>query len=179
MTEKELTLDVGCGHKAHGDVNIDLYPVDMPTQRADGWKLELKKNKNFIRADAHFLPFKNEVFKTVYAEHLLEHCKHPFTVVEEFERVSKEKVIIKVPRFETAPDECRGHLYTWTLKSLEHLLSQVFGKVEVYGTEGIVYKLSEISRKATGKDIRKPKQLFLKIMRLLVKSDELTAICSN
>jgi glycosyltransferase involved in cell wall biosynthesis len=175
--EEELTLDVGCGYKARGDVNIDLYPASMPTQRINKWKLDPKKIKNFIRADAHYLPLKEKAFKTVYAEHLLEHCKHPFKVIQEFERVSKGKVIIKVPRFETAPDDRQGHLYTWTMKSLEHLLSQVFGKVEVYGTEGLAYRLSEVSRKTTRKDIRKLKQLFLKIMRLLVGSDELTAIC--
>lgn len=175
--KKELILDVGCGHKGRGDVNVDLYPIYKPSQRANGWKLQIRKIRNFIRADVHYLPLKSKVFKVVYAEHLLEHCKHPLMVAKEFERVSKGKVIIKVPCWETTPDECQGHLYTWTMKSLEHLLSQVFRKVEVYGTEGVVYKFSEVSKEMTGKDIRKLKQFFLKIMRLLVGSDELTAIC--
>lgn len=60
-------------------VDIDLY--DIP---------------NFVRADAHKLPFKNNSFDTAVLAEILEHVNNPIKVIKEAYRVS-DRLIITVP----------------------------------------------------------------------------------
>lgn len=127
-----MMLDVGCGNNPRGDVNCDLY-IRYSIHLGKNKIIEPKQIPNFVHCDAHFLPFKDNVFDIVHASHLLEHCKHPYLVLTEFKRVSKSKVYIKVPNLEGILfEEHEGHLYTWSDHSLRSLLSQIFSKVEVY-----------------------------------------------
>jgi len=72
-----LILSVGCGgnkrypHCSLGDVNIDLeFPI-----------VEIR---NFIRADAHFLPFRRKIFSEVKAIHVAEHLDNPLEKLQEY-----------------------------------------------------------------------------------------------
>jgi len=69
-------LDIGCGDRPTGDVNLDLFYYE--------------KWKNFIIAEAHHLPFKNKVFEKVYTKHALEHFEKPLKFFKEAKRVLKE-----------------------------------------------------------------------------------------
>ena len=69
-------LDVGCGDRPKGDVNLDLFYYG--------------KWKNFIIAEAHHLPFKDKVFTKVYSKHCLEHLENPLKFFQEAKRVLKE-----------------------------------------------------------------------------------------
>ena len=69
-------LDVGCGDKPAGDVNLDRFYYG--------------KWKNFVIAEAHCLPFKNDVFDKVYAKHCLEHFENPLKFFTEAKRVLKK-----------------------------------------------------------------------------------------
>ena len=68
-------LDVGCGDRPTGDVNLDLFYYG--------------KWKNFVVGEAHHLPFKNKVFDKVYSKHCLEHIENPLKFFEEAIRVLK------------------------------------------------------------------------------------------
>lgn len=69
-------LDVGCGDRPKGDVNLDLFFYG--------------KWKNFIIAEAHHLPFKNGAFNKVYTKHCLEHLENPLKFFKESKRILKK-----------------------------------------------------------------------------------------
>jgi len=96
-------LDVGCGRYPHGDVNVDLYPMETehrlpPIGREGlGEPLDVKSIQNFIRADACHLPFKSDAFEVVFSSHVIEHVAYPLKMIKEMLRVSRNKVVIKCP----------------------------------------------------------------------------------
>lgn len=68
-------LDVGCGDRPTGDVNLDLFNYG--------------KCKNNVIAEAHQLPFKKNTFSKVYSKHCLEHFEDPIKFFQEAKRVLK------------------------------------------------------------------------------------------
>jgi len=75
------TLDVGCGDRPKGDVNLDRFFYG--------------KWKNFIIGDAHYLPFKNETFNKVYSKHCLEHFENPPKFFKDARRVLKNDGVLE------------------------------------------------------------------------------------
>lgn len=75
-----LTLDVGCGKHKRGDIGID-YSRDS---EAD------------VIADAHYLPFKDEVFDKVTSTVVLEHSPNPLNFLKEQYRILKHGGEIEV-----------------------------------------------------------------------------------
>jgi len=119
-------LDIGCGARAKGDVNIDLYPNDRK-QCKQTWNP--KKIRNFVLADAEHLPFKDKTFITIYVVHVCEHLKNPFKALQEFNRVGKI-IHIRVPS-PYDPHISRTHLFTWDYNTFRNLLEQVFKNVRI------------------------------------------------
>lgn len=123
ITKEEKTtfvLDVGCGVRHMGDVNVDLDRSVKPD----------------VVCDATFLPFKCSVFRVVFASHVLEHLVNPVCALIEWKRVSKSFVVIWVPNLALHRyDECRKfpHLYSWNATTLRNLLNNVFPSVKVKG----------------------------------------------
>ena len=74
-------LDVGCGDRPAGDVNLDRFFYG--------------KWKNFIVGEAHHLPFKNNVLDKVYSKHCLEHLENPLKFFKEAKRVLKKGGILE------------------------------------------------------------------------------------
>jgi len=134
-----LRLDVGCGRKWRGDVNMDLH-VQPTIHDLSRTTLPVHEIPNFIVADAHHLPFKDEAFSEVVCFHLLEHVKHPYKVLEEIHRVMEKggSLIVEVPNANELVEMNReAHIYTWNKYTLRNLLGLLF-KVEdiaTYGTE--------------------------------------------
>jgi len=100
---KPMTLDVGCGNEPKGDVNVDLFPEATPHRSADqrvcdDKPLNVKLIKNFVKADACHLPFKDRVFSRVYSGHTIEHVKNPQGMIRELLRVSYSEIEIVCPR---------------------------------------------------------------------------------
>jgi ubiquinone/menaquinone biosynthesis C-methylase UbiE len=100
MSGEDLVLDIGCGHQSRGDVNVDLYPGSTQhriDEAGNPLVLNLKLIPNFVRADAQFLPFKDECFSTVRSSHVIEHVAHPMLMLKEMLRVSNLEVVAICP----------------------------------------------------------------------------------
>jgi len=98
-TRKIETLDVGCGNHPRGDVNVDLY-LNEWTMHCDSKNpiyIDSKYIPNPIKADASYLPFKNETFDSVLLDNILEHLDNPTKALKEALRVSRRTVTFHVP----------------------------------------------------------------------------------
>jgi len=122
----ELKLDIGCGGRPTGDVNLDLYPEDRG-QFNEAWKP--KEVPHFILGDAQALPFRDKVFTDLVAYHLIEHLPEPLAGLREFERVANQVELTTPSQFST--DRTPSHLYTWNPFTFGNILRQVFSHVEV------------------------------------------------
>jgi predicted SAM-dependent methyltransferase len=79
-----ITLDVGCGNRKMGDVNVDKRREVNPD----------------VICDIHFLPFKDKQFDMVYCYHVLEHeGVNPLLALEELKRVCNGTLEIQVPHW--------------------------------------------------------------------------------
>ncbi len=96
-----LTLDVGCGHKPKGDVNIDLFTrstghrCDDQTKNTDV-PLSAREIKNLINAECCHLPFADNTFDAAMSNSLIEHIDEPFMLLKELVRVTKNEGRVKI-----------------------------------------------------------------------------------
>jgi SAM-dependent methyltransferase len=76
-----MILDIGSGymlwHRSRGSVNVDIM---KPAVKPD----------NFVRCDAHFLPFKLEVFDAAFMFEVAYYLRSPLDVMLEIARVLKK-----------------------------------------------------------------------------------------
>jgi ubiquinone/menaquinone biosynthesis C-methylase UbiE len=80
-----ISLDVGCGQRQRGDVNVDIYkPIKKP-------------RSEFVLASSAHLPFKDDSFEQVFCHHMLEHLENPYPALKELIRVSSYTVKCIVP----------------------------------------------------------------------------------
>lgn len=93
-----MKLDIGCGNFPRGDINIDLFP-EKGMYRTWKEKLRVKDISNFVRADAHYLPFKDNSFNLVSSYQVLCHVRNPSEVLAEMIRVANGKIVATVPFF--------------------------------------------------------------------------------
>ncbi|MCW4008652.1 MAG: class I SAM-dependent methyltransferase [Candidatus Bathyarchaeota archaeon] len=123
-----LILDVGSGTDecdiARGDVCIDLC------------RRPKNKPKNFIRADAHFLPFKPEIFDKICFYEVIEHVESPLLCLKEVKRVLKRKGILELStpnifhwriilrQIRGMPQVLSdtGHIACWSMAELQNIL---------------------------------------------------------
>lgn len=95
-----MRLDVGCGSKPRGDVNVDFFSGGWNPQEGDQQKgkyLNPKSIKNFRVADAQNLPYKDGEFEVVFSSNTIEHVQDPFQMLSEMVRVSSRMAIILCP----------------------------------------------------------------------------------
>jgi ubiquinone/menaquinone biosynthesis C-methylase UbiE len=126
-----VILDVGCGSFPRGDVNVDLRNRKFADSKRH-FVLNAKKIKNFVLADGHFLPFKNNCFEKVVSHHVIEHVLNPYRFLEELIRVSKEEVEVVCPHRLREPKGARAKYHrnffsTGWFKKTVALLSQKNG----------------------------------------------------
>jgi SAM-dependent methyltransferase len=82
MVTGMTTLDVGCGCKCLGDVNVD---------RDASFPADIHHDLNILP-----LPFHDKQFQKVYCYHALEHLEDPVKVLDELRRIGRV-VEIRVP----------------------------------------------------------------------------------
>jgi len=114
-----MKLDIGCGKRPKGDVNTDLF-IEETFHRAYKGNIT-KRVKNLICCDAQHLPFKNNTFETVIADHVIEHVENPFLMLKEMVRVTSHKIEILTPhRFfaKDNPSHKHGFTRTWFIRAL-------------------------------------------------------------
>jgi SAM-dependent methyltransferase len=116
-----MILDVGCGGTPRGDVNGDFFSGYTPHTRVT---INPKKIPNFIRLDAHHLPFKNDSFDTIISYHVLEHLQNPQKALKDMKRVAS-KVIIRVPIW---------HLYSYLIEAI--FMLETFMAIPILKTLG-------------------------------------------
>ena len=117
-----LTLDLGCGYRKRGDVNIDIR----------------KKVKPTVIADVHYIPFKNGTFDVVFCFEVIEHVISPFKLLSEGYRVLRDmgKYILSTPNpyfwrkiaktilFGRAY-AARDHISSFTMPVIENLFEKI------------------------------------------------------
>jgi len=119
---KGLILDVGSGGNPLIVRGVEVVHCDISRNASVD-----------VLCDAHHLPFRDNIFSIVYASHVIEHCINPAIVLQEFKRVSRGGVIIKVMKAKLDYSD-NSHLYSWNEKTLKQFLRKFFSNVEVYPT---------------------------------------------
>jgi len=109
-----MILDVGCGNKPRGDINIDFVKQTVP---------------NFIRADALNLPFRDNVFSHARSYHVIEHVGNPLKMISELKRVASAVEIITPSAF--SMDLTKEHIYAWNEYTFRNLLLKAFSNASV------------------------------------------------
>jgi SAM-dependent methyltransferase len=96
-----VVLEVGCGEgeiseRLHGRwaevTGLDLPDAGLRTQWAS------RAGPRFVHGDAHALPFADRTFDLVVAVEVLEHLPDPASGLAELARVSREHLLLSVPR---------------------------------------------------------------------------------
>jgi|GEM_PF-5118119 len=137
--DASLTLDLGCGSYCRGRVGIDIdlewsHPLHDPT-RFDKYSAPRNPHADLIIADANYpLPFRDNAFDKVFMIHVIEHLLRPYDCLCEVRRVLKPggELILITPNARVSPADWRdeGHVYSFTIKTIERLVSKVFEIVE-------------------------------------------------
>jgi ubiquinone/menaquinone biosynthesis C-methylase UbiE len=114
-----FALDIGCGTSPYQQL------INKKGYKYLGVDISIKSKKpNAVRADAQFLPFKNEVFDLVFNSHFLEHSLEPKEAIKEMQRVLKiSKYIITLVPFMT-PFHSNDY-WRFTRLGLEHLFKEL------------------------------------------------------
>jgi len=159
--QPKLTLDIGCGGtqrylaRPRGTINCDIQLPEV-------------KIPNFIRCDAHHLPFKNKCFTQVTGIQLLEHCKEPRQVAQEMLRVCNKKIIIAVPS-PLSPDQHNdeNHIRAFTPYSFRNLFKGY--KVKVRRDYGTCIEANNVWIRRIGKVLSYVEPLFARSMRVEIE----------
>lgn len=103
-TNQGSVLDVGCGLRPRGDVNVDLYIDSRQRRTGYGPHIDVDNVPNFVQTDAtNMYMFHDKQFKIVRCFHLVEHINPPparpscWDLLRELWRVTDEHLIVEVP----------------------------------------------------------------------------------
>lgn len=85
----KFVLDIGCEKTPgmiHGIRSMTYIGIDSDTSI----KPPFQDNGVFLYADARYLPFRNEIFNTIFALQVLEHIHDYASAINELYRCSKK-----------------------------------------------------------------------------------------
>jgi SAM-dependent methyltransferase len=116
------TLDIGCGARATGTVNIDVYAPDPLPQ-------------DFVLAAADRLPFLPGTFDRVVSRYVIEHVTEPASFISSCLRLSRSEVDIITDNADWIGEVVfrvagRGrifhpeHVYKWSVEYLKNLCAR-------------------------------------------------------
>ena len=112
-----MKLDIGCGHKPEGDVNIDLYTEPTAHRSLDmhyANDTKLTGIPNLIKAECTHLPIKDSCFDIAISKHLIEHIEEPLDLLLEMKRVTKLGGLIKIETPHKFGDRREWSLHKWS-----------------------------------------------------------------
>ena len=97
--EGESVLDISCGkgflaNEIVKKYNKDVVGIDFIISE----EIKVSKNPKFIESFIEKIPFPDNHFDTVISTHTLEHVVNINTAINELRRVTKNKLIIVVPK---------------------------------------------------------------------------------
>lgn len=118
-------LDLGCGSRPSGFVNLDLFVGYTPHH---GHTIKPENHWRFVQGDALNLPFRDNTFGLVKMQHCLEHLLNPNQALKEAARVAP-RLLVFVPNTPKLSEHAE-HLYSWSQRSLTNLLSRHYSKVQ-------------------------------------------------
>ena len=99
-------LDIGgsSGHQAYAlSSSLKLRGDKVVTTVLDFDSHALFKGRqlypelNYVRGDAHYMPFRSGIFDLVYSYSLLEHLSKPWVAIKEQMRISNKCIILQIP----------------------------------------------------------------------------------
>lgn len=139
----KLVLDAACGvgygtarlaRDARRVVGVDRAPEAIAYARTE----YAVPTARFALADAHVLPFGNNVFDVVVSFETLEHLPRPDDFLAETARVLRPggMLILSTPRVARTrrnPPENPYHVVEYSVRDLERVLARSFGNIETYG----------------------------------------------
>lgn len=141
-------IDIGCSDGfMFRDHPLDIVEVDMMYAFPDSYKYKIK----FVKADAHYLPFKDKSFKCAIVGDMLEHVKNPVQVLKEAKRVAKD-IFITVPnewewKLESRPFGNACHIRFYKLDTLKTDLDESLRTYEIIKIRGGSWSFFAISHK--------------------------------
>jgi SAM-dependent methyltransferase len=110
-----ITLDVGCGSEAYGPTVTARGSVCIDIGRP------FRKPGMFIQADAHHLPFRNNVFDKAFFYDVIEHVDSPIRCLKEIARVLKPGGDIEI----STPNPLHWRKFLRALRGKDILLTPV------------------------------------------------------
>lgn len=122
-----MRLDVGCGHRAEGDVNVDPYTETSFHRFHEGKDHACKYwlIPNFVKADGQYLPFQDGTFDYVYCGSVMEHVPNPYLLLKELIRVSNDRVTLIVPHRFSHVAKMPCHFHYFNNRWFEQVLSNM------------------------------------------------------
>lgn len=127
MGNEFACLDVGCGF------------IPNWTKRRRGLGIDIRKGQCDVQADAHRLPFRDNIFSFIYMDAVLEHLDNPFHALREAKRVAKLNCVFDI----IIPIDARG-----IRSDFSNLIKGFpFSVIETYKKYWIGYKYKPIGHK--------------------------------
>jgi len=138
----EVETRYGRAHRYKGSVGViskvglnamilDVGSGERRLSLSNFLNLDVAKNKYVdVVADAQYLPFKENVFDLIICEHLLEHVRKPWVVIEDIHRVLKHGRFIYVEVPFMTPYHGRPHHYFNMSREGIEVLCEKFQKVK-------------------------------------------------
>lgn len=123
IEDNKLVLDVGCGENARGNINLDCYiPENIP--------------KNFVLANAEYLPFKKNSVDIILSNYNIEHLINPAIFIQKNYEIAKEKLEIITDNSEWLGDAFfrlygdgrifnDEHYYKWSVEYFDNLIKRL------------------------------------------------------
>ena|ERR1035437_1013409 len=123
IDNSKIVLDIGCGENARGNINLDCYiPNNIP--------------KNFVLANAEYLPFKKNSIDIVLSNYNIEHLINPAIFLQNVYYIAKEKIEIVTDNSEWFGDivfRILGdgrifhdeHNYKWSVEYFDNLIKRL------------------------------------------------------